>query len=133
MGLMERRKEIIGSALVFTVFFATLTALRVWNLNPSTSVQSTIVQGTTILVISVVAYYGYRGGDFLGGWILSYGPAQAFTLNLFLAGPTAKVMPAIGYAIIGAIIISGVLAVVGSLFGAGLILVTGKEGAAHQS
>ena len=127
MELKERRKMILGSALVFAVFFTTLTALRVWNLKPSTSVQSDIVKGTAILVVAAVAYYGYCGGNFLNGWIIALGPVLAFTLNLFAPVTTMGIIDMLIWGLGSAIPISGVLATVGFLLGEGLKWVTKPE------
>lgn len=127
MELMERRKEIVGSAFVFAVFLTTLTALRVWNLKPSTSVQSDIVKGTAILVVAAVAYYVYCGGNFLNGWIIALGPVLAFTLNLFAPVTTMGVVDILIWGLGSAIPISGVLAIVGLLLGEGLKRVTKPE------
>jgi hypothetical protein len=119
MAIEGRWKEIVGSMLVFSVFLATLTALRLWNLEPATSVQSAIINVTALLVIAAVAYYEYSGGDFINGWILALGPSLAFTVNLFVPVVSELTLFVVVAPLISAAIISGVIAVAGYLLAEG--------------
>lgn len=105
------------SAFIFAVFIIVLTALRVWELEPATPVQSAILNGTALLALAAVAFYVYRGGDFIAGWILVFGPSLAFALNLFIPVSTMGVLLKIGYALVSAGVISGVIAVIGYVTG----------------
>ncbi|QCS45077.1 hypothetical protein [Natrinema versiforme] len=80
-------------------------------MEPATSVQSAIVKGIALFIAVVVVFRAFQGEDFLGNWILAFGPSFAFTVNLFLpvmAGPGAFI-----FSLVSAVIISSVITVVG--------------------
>lgn len=113
MSIGHRQKVIGISALTFAVFLSTLTGLRVWNLEPSTDVQSLIVNGTALLLLAVTAYRVYHGGDFIESWILVFGASLAFTLNLFIPVNRGGILPLVGYSVATAVLISSVLTSLG--------------------
>lgn len=111
---VEREYKVAGvSALMFGVCLSVLTGLRMWNLEPPTSVQSLIVNGTALLLVAATAVRGYRGGDFIGNWILVFGPSLAFTLNLILPIHGGGLLTLIGYPLVAAVLIASVLASLG--------------------
>lgn len=111
---VERDWKVIGvSVLIFGVCLSVLTGLRVWDLEPSTSVQSLIVDGTVLLVLAATAVRVYRGGDFIGSWILVFGPSLAFTLNLIIPIHRGGLLTLIGYPLVTAVLLSSVLASLG--------------------
>ncbi|WP_396611841.1 hypothetical protein ACH9L7_00715 [Haloferax sp. S1W] len=105
------------SALVFAVLFAILTALRVWELEPSTPVQSLIVDVAVLLLVAATAYYVYRGGHAIESWILALGPSLAFTFNLFIPVSTMESVVWVLYPLGGGVVVAGVLSGIG--FGVG--------------
>lgn len=120
-------REIVVSTLVFLFCLGTLTALRVWRLEPATPVQSAIVNGTALLTVVAVAYYVSQDGDFIGGWILAFSPSLAFTVNLFVP-VVAEVTPFVVVAPLGsAAAISSIIAVIGYTVGHGISMFRGTE------
>jgi len=100
------------STLIFILFISVLTALRVWNLEPPTSIQANMIRITTLLIVISVAFYFHRGGNVISGWILAFGPTLSYTLNLFIslsAGIPLKIV----FSFIPAVLISGLLAIIG--------------------
>jgi len=117
MLLNKRISEILAATAAFLFVLGTLTGLRVWDLEPSTSVQSAIVWVGALLITAIVVFRAFQGADLVGNWILAFGPCFGFTLNLFIpimAGPGAFIFPVGSGAII-----SGVITVVGYLIGRG--------------
>ncbi|WP_157745955.1 hypothetical protein [Halorubrum trapanicum] len=117
MLLNKRTSEIIVAIAAFLFVLGTLTGLRVWDLEPSTSVQSAIVYGGALFITVIVVLRAFQGADLVGNWILTFGPCFGFTLNLFIpimANPTAFIFPLVTGAIV-----SGVITVVGYLIGRG--------------
>lgn len=129
----ERLRTVTGvSALVFVLLITPLTALRVWALEPPTSVESALVNATAMLVLISVGVYAYRGGTFVGGWILAFGPSLAFTLNLFVPVSTGAHW-ALAFAIVSGAVIASVIAVSGYLAGSGLDLLARDGGGPSES
>jgi hypothetical protein len=117
MLLNKRISEIIAATAAFLFVLGSLTGLRVWDLEPSTSVQSAIVWLGALLVTGIVVFRAFQGADLVGNLILTFGPCLGFTLNLFIpvmAGPGAFIFPLVAGAII-----SGLITLVGYLIGRG--------------
>ena len=117
MLLNKRTSEIIVATAAFLFVLGSLTGLRVWDLEPSTSVQSAIVWLGALLVTGIVVFRAFQGADLVGNLILTFGPCLGFTLNLFIpimAEPGAFIFPLATGAII-----SGLITLVGYLIGRG--------------
>ena len=107
------------SGFAFLVLIGTLTALRTWQLEPATPVQSALVWATAILVVAAVGAYAALGGRFVACWLLAAGPSLAFTLNLFVpVSPMGPVLKAV-VSLVSAAALSGVLALAGYVLGRG--------------
>lgn len=127
MFLNKGTSEILVATAAFLFVFGTLTGLRVWDLEPSTSVQSAIVWVGALLITAIVVFRAFQGTDLVGNWILAFGPSFAFTLNLFIpvaAGPGAFIFPVGSGAII-----SGVITVVGYSIGRGFSVIWDEQDA----
>jgi hypothetical protein len=105
------------SAGVCVVLLSALTALRVWNLEPATSVQSAIVRVSALLVVLFLAYSAYHGGSFVESWILALGPSLAFAVNLFVPVAAPESLGWVGYPLVGAVFVATVLGGIGFLLG----------------
>jgi exosortase/archaeosortase len=116
------------SVLVFLVLFAGLTALREWNVEPSTGTQTGAVNAAVVLTVIGVALYVYRGGSLGGGWVLAFGPSLAFTANLLVPLSPMGVPAKVVYAPAGAAVISAALGVVGASVGTVGRTVVGRRG-----
>ncbi|MGB9958538.1 hypothetical protein ACOZ4B_19340 [Haloferax prahovense] len=92
---MRPRSGIVGvSALAFVVVLGGLTALRAWNLEPPTHVQSLVVDAGAVVVVAGVASHVARGervGTRIGeGLVLAFGPCLGFAVNLFVPVSTME-------------------------------------------
>lgn len=110
--------KVVGiSAFTFVALLTALTAMRVWNLEPPTPVQSLMVNVTALSTIICISYYVYQGGNFIGSLTLALGPSLAFTFNLFI--PVSRMETALWvlYPLVGALTIAAVLGAVGFIVG----------------
>lgn len=109
----QRVRALVGSLLSFFVLFGTLAALRATNQTPPTPVQSDLVNLTATAVVLVVGVFAYRGATLLDCWILAFGPAFTFTLNLVVTGEVASMAPMVMMAIVAAAGLSLTLTAIG--------------------
>ncbi|NLV02470.1 hypothetical protein [Haloferax volcanii] len=116
------RSRIVGvSALAFVVVLGGLTALRAWNLEPPTAVQSLVVDAGAVLVVAGVAAHVARGeniGTRAGeGIVLAFGPCLGFAANLFVPVSTVESPLWVAYPLVAgaalALAVGGVGAAVG--------------------
>ncbi|SDC18434.1 hypothetical protein [Natrinema hispanicum] len=127
MFLKKRTSEILVATAAFLFVLGTLTGLRVWDLEPATSVQSAIVNGAALFITVIVVLRAFQGTDLVGNWILTFGPSFGFTLNLFIpvmANPAAFIYPLVTGAIV-----SGVITLVGYSIGRGFSVVWNRQDA----
>ncbi|WP_336035370.1 hypothetical protein [Halobacterium yunchengense] len=125
MFLNERTGETLVATFAFLLVFGTLTGLRVWDLEPASSVQQAILEGAVFFVTVVVVFQAFQGEDLVGNWILAFGPSFAFTLNLFI--PVVAEPAAFMYPLAAAVIVSGVITLVGYPIGRGFSVVWGEQ------
>lgn len=110
------------STFIFVFSISVLTALRVWNLEPPTSIQTNIIRSTTLLTVVFVGFHFYRGGNVISGWILAFGPTLSYTLNLFIP-LSAGILVKIVFSFVPAVLISGLLTIIGYLLQIGMSMI----------
>ncbi|MBC9986319.1 hypothetical protein E4P24_08020 [Haloferax sp. AS1] len=116
------RSRIVGvSALAFVVVLGGLTALRAWNLEPPTAVQSLVVDAGAVLVVAGVAAHVARGeniGTRAGeGIVLAFGPCLGFAVNLFVPVSTMESPLWVAYPLVGGAVLALVVGGVGATVG----------------
>ncbi|GGC56531.1 hypothetical protein [Haloferax sulfurifontis] len=110
MRMRPRSRIVAVSALAFVVVLGGQTALRVWNLEPPTHVQSLVVDAGAVLVVAGVASHVARGervGERAGeGIVLAFGPCFAFAVNLFAPVSTMESPLWLGYPLVAGAVLS---------------------------
>jgi len=105
----RKYRGIIISGLSAASVLGVLTALRVFQLEPSVAVQSRIVQvGIALLIISQ-SYLIFHGETLSNSWLYTFGPTFGFTLNLFITTSTMSLYLKILYPLASAVIVTSVI------------------------
>ncbi|POG54985.1 hypothetical protein [Haloferax marisrubri] len=116
------RSRVVGvSTLAFVVVLGGLTALRAWNLEPPTHVQSLVVDAGAVLVVGGVASHVARGetvGTRIGeGFVLALGPCLGFAVNLFVPVSTMESPLWVAYPLVAGAMLALALGGVGAGIG----------------
>ncbi|WP_049918154.1 hypothetical protein [Haloferax denitrificans] len=131
MRMRPRSRIVAVSALAFVVVLGGLTALRVWNLEPSTAAQSLVVDAGAILVVAGVAAHVARGeavGTRAGeGIVLAFGPCLGFAVNLFVPVSTMEPPLWVAYPLVGGAVLALALGSVGAAVGYAVRVVRARK------
>ncbi|WP_188424878.1 hypothetical protein [Haloferax sulfurifontis] len=110
-----RSKTMMKTAVTSTVGLVTilgvLTALREWNAEPPTAIQSVLVFAGILILVSISAYKSSQGSSFSTIWLLVMGPCLGFSINLFVPVVAEitlfSILAPLATGIVGATIIAG--------------------------
>ncbi|RDZ61630.1 hypothetical protein C5B90_18550 [Haloferax sp. Atlit-12N] len=121
MSVRPRSRVVGVSTLAFVVVLGGLTALRAWNLEPPTPVQSLVVDAGAVLVVAGVASHVARGervGTRIGeGVVLALGPCLGFAVNLFVPVSTMESPLWVAYPLVAGAMLALALGGVGAGIG----------------